>query len=577
MRRHRSGRTPNIVDVTSASIPFRRDEMLSRLASESFDVLVIGGGITGVGVALDAATRGLRTALVERDDFASGTSSKSSKMIHGGLRYLQNGDVRLVYEALHERQRLLRNAPHLVSVLPFLIPILTKDGPVSRKIAKALGSALWMYDLTGGWRIGRRHRRLDAAAAARHAPLMDPDRLAGGFVYFDAAADDARLTLAVARTAADHGAVVANRCAVVGLTRGDDGRSDGAEVDIGSERIRVRAETIVNAAGVWADEVRGLDEGGPPQSLRPARGVHVTIPWEKVRVDVAVVIPVPGDKRSLFVVPWIDEGDGTFRFAYVGTTDTDHEDGLDDPQCTGDDLDYVLRALNRAFTSTITIDDVTAVWSGLRPLVRGDTTASASPTSSSPRTADLSRTHQVAVSESGVIRIVGGKLTTYRSMAADTVDEVLRRRGFSPRRRRSRTARLRLHGGDGFRPSEHGDALTRHLERRYGTDAAAVRALIDEARELAEPLIPGLPYVRAEAVFAARHEMATTLADVLERRTRAHLLDRDASERAAPEVAALLAAELGWDPTETDTQVHEYRRICERERRAADTRAELRS
>jgi glycine/D-amino acid oxidase-like deaminating enzyme len=250
---------------------FERGAMLDALRSstEPFDVLVIGGGITGVGVALDAASRGLRTALVERDDFASGTSSKSSKMVHGGLRYLQNGDVRLVYEALRERRRLMRNAPHLVDVLPFMIPILTKDGVVSKKVAKALGSAMWMYDLTGGWRIGKLHRRMSGDEAARHFPTTHLDKLSAGYLYFDAAADDARLTLTIARTAAEHGAVVVNRCGVVDITSDADGRADGAIVEADGERITVRARCVVNAAGVWADEVRTLDEGSDP-GLDPA-------------------------------------------------------------------------------------------------------------------------------------------------------------------------------------------------------------------------------------------------------------------------------------------------------------------
>ncbi|HEX3089642.1 MAG TPA: FAD-dependent oxidoreductase, partial [Ilumatobacteraceae bacterium] len=275
--------------------PFRRTDMLDRLESEAFDVLVVGGGITGTGIALDAATRGLRTALVERDDFASGTSSKSSKLVHGGLRYLQQGEIRLVYEALRERERLRKNAPHLVKVLPFMIPILTKDGVVSRKIARAMGSAMWMYDLTGGLRIGKFHRRLKKEAAFAHLPTMPKERLASAYLYFDATVDDARLCLTVARTAAAKGAVVVNRCRVVELTKTGDGHVSGAVVDAGGQLITVRAKVVVNAAGVWSDEVRTLDEGSDPDSIRPAKGVHSTIPWEKVRNDIAVVIPVPKD------------------------------------------------------------------------------------------------------------------------------------------------------------------------------------------------------------------------------------------------------------------------------------------
>jgi glycerol-3-phosphate dehydrogenase len=514
-----------------------------------FDVLVIGGGITGCGIALDAATRGLTVALVERDDFASGTSSKSSKLIHGGLRYLQQGDVRLVYESLRERQRLLRNAPHLVSVLPFLIPVLTKDGPVSRKIAKALRSALWMYDLTGGLRIGRRHHRADAATALAHCPTLHADRLSSGFVYFDAAADDARVTLAVARTAAAHGAVVANRCEVTGLLHDPAGQVAGAAVAAGGRRIDVHARAVVSATGVWADEIRHLDEGADPHSIRPAKGVHVTIPWRLVRNDIAVIISVPSDKRSLFLIPWGDLGDGTFEHCYVGTTDTDYDGDLDHPHADGDDLDYVLAALDHHLTTTVRREDVTAVWAGLRPLVAQ---------AGSTRTADLSRRHEVAVGPSGLVTVTGGKFTTYREMAEDTVDVVGERLGGAGR---CRTKRLPLVGAVGFRDPP-ADDLDRRLARRYGTLADEVRSLADTDPSLAEPLVPGLRYLRAEAVYAARHEMATTLDDVLTRRTRAHLEDREACLAAAAAVARLLADELGWDDDEVDRQVDAYRGLC---------------
>ena len=539
-----------------AAAVFDRDTMLERLRDEPFDVLVVGGGITGAGVALDAATRGLRTALVERDDFASGTSSKSSKLIHGGLRYLQNGDVRLVYEALHERQRLLRNAPHLVRVLPFMIPVLTKDGVISRKIARALGSAMWMYDLTGGWRIGKRHRRLRGDAAFAHLPTMPRERLASAYLYYDAATDDARLTLAVLRTAARHGAVVANRSRVTSFTRDGEGRIDGAVVDTGGAELKVRARVVVSATGVWTDEVRALDENADPDSIRPAKGIHLTVPWDKVRNDIAVVIPVPRDRRSLFVVPWGPKADGTYEHTYIGTTDTDYDGPLDDPQCTGADVAYVLGALNHSITTGVTADDVTGQWAGLRPLVKA---------ASSGRTADLSRGHQVAASDAGLIRITGGKLTTYRAMADDTVDAVQRALGG---RGHSRTKKLKLVGADGYKDPPPGSADA-HLAGRYGSEAVEVKALIAFDPSLAEPLVPGLPYLRAEAVHAVRHEMATTLDDVLARRTRAHLFNRTASLAAAPAVAALIGGTLGWDADEIARQVANYRLICESEQRAA--------
>ncbi|MFM9084111.1 MAG: glycerol-3-phosphate dehydrogenase/oxidase, partial [Actinomycetota bacterium] len=298
---------------------FSRPAVIARLDGAVYDVVVVGGGITGAGVALDAASRGLRVALFEKDDFASGTSSKSSKLIHGGLRYLQQGDVKLVYQALRERKRLRRNAPHLVKVLPFMIPILTKDGVVSKKIARALGSAMWMYDITGGWRIGRIHRRLSAKRAFAHLPTMDPDRLSSAYLYFDAEADDARLCLTVLRTAADLGADIANRVRVESIeSAGTEHRVTVLDA-ISGARHTVGARSVINAAGVWSDEVRAMDEGADPDTIRPAKGVHITVPWDKVRNDIAVVIPVPRDRRSLFVVPWIPNGDGTFRFTYVGT------------------------------------------------------------------------------------------------------------------------------------------------------------------------------------------------------------------------------------------------------------------
>lgn len=526
---------------------FDRAAMLARLEAEEFDLLVVGGGVTGAGVALDAAARGLRTALVERDDFAAGTSSKSSKLVHGGLRYLKD-DPRLVREALRERERLRRNAPHLVGIMPFMIPVLTKDGVVSRTVARALGSAMWMYDIGGGWRIGKLHRRLRKKATLAHFPTMPPARVAAGYVYYDAAADDARLVLTLARTAASRGAAVANRCHVVGLHHAD-GRVAGATVRADGREFTVRSRVVVNATGVWADGLREMDEGTDPDTIRPAKGVHLTVPWEKVRNDIAVVVPVPKDKRSLFLVPWGPLPDGTFRHAYIGTTDTDYDGPLEDPQCTAEDVEYVLRAVNASISEPITAADVTGVWAGLRPLVKGG---------GSGRTADLSRRHLVQTSDHGVVTVTGGKLTTYREMAADAVDAAL---GMLGRSAKCTTARLRLLGADGYKAAAAG-TTEGHLGNRYGTLAAEVQALVAADPSLGEPLVAGLPYLRAEAVYAVRHEMATTLDDVLTRRTRARLQDRAATVAAAPAVAALIAPELGWDDTELAIEVTTFVVAC---------------
>ena len=551
---------------------FNRTDSLRRLAETQFDVLVIGGGVTGCGAALDAASRGLRTALVERDDFASGTSSKSSKMVHGGLRYLQQGDVRLVYEALAERQRLRKNAPHLVKVLPFLLPVFGKGGVIPKKLSRALGSAMWMYDLTGGARIGKLHKRIRPAEALAHMPTLPAEKLASSYLYYDARADDARLTLTLARTAAiDHGAVVVNDTNVVNIVKTPEGKACGVVVratDSFGETLQfdVRARSIVNAAGVWSDEVRTLDEGTDPDSIRPAKGIHITVPWSKVRNDIAVVVPVRKDKRSIFVVPWGD-------FTYIGTTDTDYSGPIDDPQCTAEDITYLLTAMNEAMTVELTEADITGTWAGLRPLVRD---------AGSEKTADLSRRHRVAASKSGVVTVTGGKLTTYREMAADTIDrvvnDVLGANSVNRGAKRSRTKRLALRGADGYAqlvasvPTPVAGApedVVTHLANRYGGESNALLAMIETDPTLGQPLIDGLPYLRAEAIYAVRYEMARTLDDILSRRTRARLLGRDATSDAAATVAALVAIELGWDDAEQGRQVSNYQAIIEHERTAA--------
>lgn len=532
-------------------------------------MLVVGGGVTGCGVALDAVTRGLRTGLVEALDFASGTSSKSSKLVHGGLRYLQQHDYLLVYQALHERQRLLRNAPHLVHPLPFLIPLFGKDGMVAKSVAKAYSSALWLYDVTGGVRIGKKHRRIQPDEALAHFPLLRTDRLVASFLYWDAQADDARLTLALARTAAARGAVVANYSPVASLLE-EGGRVRGARLGDGTV---VRARTVVNAGGVWAAEIGRLaPAGGDGVSIRPAKGIHVTVRSEKLPCDFAAVLTVPGDRRSVFVVPWAaDEATGPVgpgRYTYIGTTDTDYDGPLDDPVCTPDDVAYVLGAVNAWTSAGLTPDDVTATWAGLRPLVSD---------AHSTRTADLSRRHRVTVSGEGLVTVTGGKLTTYREMAADTVDAVLGappRTGLGRLRRRkdlprSRTSRLTLVGGEaGGRPTAASAARARslgidearfaHLAGRHGSETHEVLAVCDDRPELARPLHPALPYLEAEVVWAARQEMALTVTDVLSRRTRALILDRAAAVEAAPRVAALLAAEIRLRPDQQQRQLADF-------------------
>ncbi|MDG2907925.1 MAG: glycerol-3-phosphate dehydrogenase/oxidase [Acidimicrobiales bacterium] len=514
---------------------FCRDRSLERLASERFDLLVVGGGVTGAGIALDAASRGLSVALVDKADLASGTSSKSSKLVHGGLRYLQQGEFGLVYQALAERRRLLRNAPHLVAPLSFVVPILRSGGIIDRRLARALGLGLWQYDLTGGARLGW-HRRLDVDEVLARLPQLRRDQIASGYLYWDAWVDDARLALVLARTAAlDHGAVVANyaRLAGVGREGGPDGRVTDAVLEVDGRTIEVACDGVVNACGVWAEEVQGLTGVADTFDIRPAKGVHLTVPAARLSPDGALLIPVKGDKRSIFVLPW--PGGRT----YIGTTDTDFDGELDEPRCTADDVAYLLDAVNSLTDADLVPGDVTGSWAGLRPLVA---------TAETERTADLSRHHLVQSDESGVVTVTGGKLTTYRRMAQDTVDAVCELRG---ERRRCRTKRLPLLGvtGNGVSGADP------HLAGRFGSEASTVLDLIRDDPLLGEPLVPGLPYRRAEAVHAVRSEMAVTLDDVLSRRTRARLEDRRATLVAAPEVAALVGEAAGWTDERCEAEV----------------------
>lgn len=511
---------------------FDRRLALDRLSAEVFDVLVIGGGITGCGVLLDAASRGLSAALVEREDFASGTSSKSSKLVHGGLRYLQQREFALVRESLVERQRLLRNGAGIVEPLKFVVPIFSRGGAVDAAVVRGLSSALFMYDIAGGFRIGSRHRRIAVAELEADLPTLASDKVAAGFSYYDARADDARLTLAVCRTAVlAHGAVACNHAPVTGLLRDRAGRVTGATVEpAAGATLEVRAKVVVNATGVFADDVALLEGGGPhAPSLRPAKGVHLTVSATKLPCKAAAVLPVPRDRRSIFVIPW----DG---HTYIGTTDTDYRGSLDSPAVSEEDVSYLLAAVNAAVRDPLSASDVTAAWAGLRPLLA----AQPGRRRPSARTADLSRRHRVSVSAAGLVTVTGGKLTTYRKMAEETVDALEPVLG---RLAPSRTRHLSLRG------STHKGAtggLPARLVSRYGPEAGAVVALVATDPSLGAPLVDGLSYSRAEAIHALRYEMAESLCDVLIRRTRSLLLDQAATLRDGPAVADLIGDELGW-------------------------------
>jgi glycerol-3-phosphate dehydrogenase len=537
---------------------FDRRRSLERLVAEEFDLIVIGAGMTGAGVAVDAAQRGLSVALIDAGDIASGTSSKSSKMVHGGLRYLQQRELRLVYENLRERRRLMANAPHLVRILPFLIPLFGRDGVVSATVAKSYSTALRLYDLTGGWRIGRRYRKVSRDEALGHVPSLKVDRLVAGFLYFDARGDDARVALTLAQTAAHRfGAAVANYVRAIDVEHAS-GRVAAVRCrdEVGGAELTVRCRSLVNATGVWADRVFSITEHEPSRRITPAKGVHVTVRRDRLAADVAAVLAVPGDRRSIFVVPFEDG-----PFTYIGTTDTEFTGDLDDPLCEGADVEYLLRTVNAWTNADIKLADVTGVWAGLRPLLAPEPGERLT-----ERTADLSRRHKIIDAGDGAVHVTGGKWTTYRQMAEDAVDAVMKH---LRHRARCRTADLPLFGAPVdtmWRPSDDDE---RRLYERYGVEARAVSALIRERPELAATVIEGLPYVGAEFVHGARHEMVVTLVDLLARRTRAHLMDARSTLRAAAVIAPLVADDLGWDDARVAAEVAAYRDLVERELSAA--------
>lgn len=528
---------------------FVRSEHLLRMENERFDILIIGGGVTGAYAALDASLRGFRVALVEKDDFASGTSSKSSKMVHGGLRYIEQGNIGLVRHSLHERQRLRRNARHLVQRLPFLFPILRRDGVFDQRFAKAFEGLLWTYDIAGGWREGILHQRLSKAEVLSHCPTFRDEELIGGLMYFDARVDDARLTLNLARTAAFHGAAIANHTKAVEITRNNHGKVTGAVVQADGREINIRATAVIMATGVWLRDWTGVKKGDDSAlQIRPAKGVHVAIPWLKIRNDCTVTIPVPGRSRRATITRWGD-------VSYLGTTDEDYQGDLDDVYCTRQELDFLLEGARSALKTDLAPEDAVGSIAGCRPLV-------APP---GGKTLEVRRDHKIQIAEDGLITIVGGKLTTSRHMAEQTIDaaqQVIEKTG------RCRTKKAYLLGAAGYdaQAITATGGLQAHLGERYGTEARFVSDLLQADPKLAAPIVEGLPHSEAEVVYAVRHEMAATIDDVLSRRMRARMNARDASARAAARVGRILQSELGLSELTIARQVSDYTAAVAREK-----------
>ena len=534
---------PTVDRDATAPLP-DREESLVAASGADLDVLVIGGGITGAGIALDAATRGYRVALVERDDLASGTSSKSSKLVHGGLRYLATGDVLMVAEGVRERDRLRRLAPHLVRPLGFVIPV------DDRATMLQLTAGMALYDAVALGRNVRSHRRLSGAEVRAAAPTLRDGASLGGFRYYDCQTDDARLTLQIAQTARRYGALIANHAEVTDLLHFGD-RVVGARVRdalTGAEH-EVTARWTVSASGVWADQLRGLAPDPVDPTITPAKGVHLAFPRSLLEVNQAVAIPShAGDGRRNFVIPWGEQ-------VYVGTTDDAWDGDPHRPDLDEDEAAYLLHSVNTSFGGELTLADAVGAWAGLRPLITAGASASK----------DLSRRHAITHEPAGLVTVTGGKLTTYRQMAEDVVDVLARADGL---RTSCVTSRLPLgavgSGEDGLRRTEEvcrtfdvDPSRAGSLYHRHGDAAAAVLTFCVEHGET-DVLVPGLPYLRGEVRWAARHELARTLDDVLQRRLRVSLRHAAAGGEAIPWAADVLADELGWDADERDRQVEDY-------------------
>ncbi len=519
------------------SVP-HRPKALAAL-SEPFDVLVLGGGATGLGIALDAVSRGFRTALVEAGDFAQATSSRATKLVHGGVRYLASGQVHLVYEALHEREVMRRNAPHLVHAQGFLLPA------YRRFQLPWYGAGLMLYDLISGRASMGRTRLLGRkrAQAAVHnlAPALNGHKLRGGVLYFDGQFNDARFALALARTAVEHGAAVLNYTRCTRLLK-SDARLTGAVVvdgETGAEHT-IHARAVFNATGIFVDQVRQMDDPASVAILTHSRGTHIVVAGDVLGGTAAIMVPETPDGRVIFAVPW--EGR-----VLIGTTDLPAPRAEMEPGYSPDEIGYLLDTVNPYLARPLSTSDILSVFSGLRPLVRaGD-----------HRTSKLSREHSITLSPSGLVTVAGGKWTTYRRMAEDALDFAMRHKLLA--QRPCRTARLPLQGAP-----QGPDATAKDVPlREYGADAAEVLALVSADPTLATRMDPALPYTFAQVVYAVRAEMARTLEDVLSRRTRALLLDSRAALRAAPAVAAVMARELGHGQAWQEDEVARFTALAD--------------
>jgi glycerol-3-phosphate dehydrogenase len=542
---------------TSQLNPQQRAAALTSLATEEFDILIIGGGVNGVGAALDAVTRGLKVALVESHDFAAGTSSRSSKLIHGGLRYLEQYDFKLVREALRERELMVSTqCPHLVKPVSFLYPLTEKV-----KERTYVGAGLALYDaLRGMKRALPSHKHLTGKTIAAISPSLRQDIITGAIRYFDAQVDDARHTMMIARTAARHGAVMATGVRVEDLIRNGKRVTGVVAVDTATKKkITISAKATIMCAGVWSDELHAKFELTPGYTVAMSKGVHIVLPGDAIKSQDGIILKTP--VSVLFLIPWGDKW-------IVGTTDTPYDGDRANPRATQEDVQYILDQANRVLEPQIKADDILGVFAGLRPLVANKTGSA---------TTKLSREHTVDRPAPGFVSIAGGKYTTYRVMAKDAVDlAVLDLRRLV---NESVTDKLPLIGAEGYfalvqqtsKISEKysiSEATVTHLLDRYGSLIEEILEIIDADSSMAQRLIPELPYIKAEILHAVTHEGALSVEDVLLRRTRISFEAFDGGVDVAADVAKIIGAQLGWGAKERSASVDSFIELMEKEEEA---------
>lgn len=509
---------------------FKREESLTKLkdSEQLWDVLIIGGGATGLGVALDATSRGLKTLLIEQGDFATGTSSRSTKLAHGGVRYLAQGNISLVFEALKERGLMLKNAPHLVNMLPFIIP------SYNWWEKYFYGIGLKIYDWMAKSLRLQKTKILSSEKVKTFLPNLKKDKLNGGILYYDGQFDDSRLAINIAQTAAENGGVLINYMKAVGLLKDEKGKITGAKVkDIENDQeLQIKAKTVINATGAFVDEILRMNDSSKPPLVKASQGIHLVLDKSFMKSDHALMIPSTSDGRVLFALPW-------HNHLLVGTTDTPIEEHKLEPIALKSEIDFILNNLHQYLAKKPTKKDILSIFAGLRPLVQPD---------KAKGTKEISRDHKLTVSRSNLITITGGKWTTYRKMAEDVVNTVLKIGDF--KNRDCKTEQLKIHGYSNEIRNDH--------LKIYGSDATHIEELARKNPSLEKKLHPRFPNIKAEVIWAVRKEMARNIEDVLARRLRILFLDAKAAIDIAPEIAHLMAKELKRDENWESSQIIKF-------------------